>query len=310
MDHYENDHNELVETIHAMKALEANGYVIGENVDYLEDYHLNDPHFLSPDSKRVGRWRSKMVDFCYEVAEYCMSNRETVAIAMSYLDRFLRTPAGLEVCQNQDLFKLAAMTCHYMTIKIHEPPAIPPDVISEMSLGAFSVQQAEDMELVILQSIQWKVNPPTTFSFLRQFLFLLPSSLTTKALKENAYDQAVELLELALKDRHFVCDKPSDMALAALLSSVKRACGDDTDKYVSIWSILLEAAEMDSHDVLDMQRRLKSLAESLGHLDDESCISTGSIDKFPCKRLYFDGHASGSVLDLESICERADLLQS
>lgn len=295
----EHDKREIFECLRAMRALENNGYVI-EDTDELALASLEAGR-LSPDSKRVGRWRTKMVDFCYEVAEYCMSDRETVTIAMSFLDRFLRTPAGLEVCQNQDLFKLAAMTCHYTTIKIHEPPAIPPEVISEMSLGAFSVEQAEDMEFVILQSLKWKVNPPTTFSFLRQFLFLLPASLTTKALKESAYDAAVEQIEMALRDRHFVKDKHSVVAMAALSNAIKKACLNDTDKYIAIWSLLMDAAEMDTREVLRVQERLQALADTL-QFDEQSCgsaSSSGSVDKFPCKRL-FHGHGSDSLLDLES----------
>ena len=278
--------DEALDVLQAMLKLESKGYIVETDEDLVDEFVGDDHTRLTPDCKRVGRWRAKMVDFCYEVAEYCMSDRETVAIAMSYLDRFLRTPAGLEVCQNQDLFKLAAMTCHYTTIKIHEPPAVPPEVISEMSLGAFSVEQAEDMEFVILQSIGWRVNPPTSYAFLRQFLYLIPVGLMTVERKEAAYEAAVEQLDFALRDRHFVKDKESDIAMSALLNALKAQCGDDAEKYVAIWSIVMKAANLDTRIVLSTQSRLKALADSMEG-DVESFDSTGSVDKFPCKRLFY-----------------------
>jgi len=277
---------ENLDVLQAMRKLEDSGYTVETDQALVDEFVGDDHTRLTPDSKRVGRWRAKMVDFCYEVAEYCMSDRETVAIAMSYLDRFLRTPAGLEVCQNQDLFKLAAMTCHYTTIKIHEPPAVPPEVISEMSLGAFSVEQAEDMEFVILQSIGWRVNPPTSYAFLRQFLYLIPVGLMTANLKESAYEAAVEQLDFALRDRHFVKDKQSDIAMSGLLNALRSICGDDTEKYVAVWSTLMKSADMESRIVLATQSRLKALADSMEQ-DVESFDSTGSVDKFPCKRLFY-----------------------
>lgn len=291
--HTPQDREEQLDILRAMQILESNGYAVcdteaSENAQDLK---------LHPDSKRVGRWRAKMVDFCYEVADYCMSDRETVAIAMSFLDRFLRTPAGLEVCQNQDLFKLAAMTCHYTTIKIHEPPAVPPDVICEMSLGAFSVEQAEDMEFVILQSIDWRVNPPTAMAFLRQFLYLIPTGLMTRTVKESIYEASVEQMEMALRDRHFVKTADSLIAMSTLLNTLKSTTKDH-ETYVSIWSILLNAADMDSRIILETQRRLQDLVDSGGPTDEQTFDSTGSVDKFPCKRLFFG--RSNSLLNLET----------
>lgn len=290
---------DTMEVLEAMRRMEENGYTVKTDEDLVAEFVGDDAHRLTPDSKRVGRWRAKMVDFCYEVAEYCMSDRETVAIAMSYLDRFLRTPAGLEVCQNQDLFKLAAMTCHYTTIKIHEPPAVPPEVISEMSLGAFSVEQAEDMEFVILQSIGWRVNPPTSYAFLRQFLYLIPVGLMTASQKESIYESAVEQLDFALRDRHFVKDKASDIAMSALLNAIKEKCGDDTEKYVALWSTLMNTGDLDSRIVLATQSRLKVLAESM-EADVESFDSTGSVDKFPCKRLFYGRSNSLQTMETSS----------
>lgn len=282
-----------LDMLSAMRQLEANNYCVAEvnPDDFPADYKLH------PDSKRVGRWRAKMVDFCYEVADYCMSDRETVAIAISLLDRFLRTPAGLEVCQNQDLFKLAAMTCHYTTIKVHEPPAVPPEVISEMSLGAFSVEQAEDMEFVILQSIRWRVNPPTAMAFLRQFLYLIPVGLMTTAVKENIYETSVQQIEMALRDRHFVKDKYSVIAMSALSNALKQANKHDPEKYVSIWSGLMKDAKMDPRMILKTQERLQELADMVAQGDEETFDSTASVDKFPCKRLFYG--RSNSLLSLE-----------
>ena len=36
-----------------------------------------------------------------------------------------------------------------------------PDVFPALSIGAYTVQDIEDMELLILQRLSWRVNPPT-----------------------------------------------------------------------------------------------------------------------------------------------------
>ena len=113
-----------------------------ENAYLSDDYlHQND----LPDTAAKGplhtldQDRAKMVGWQYQVADFCRFNRETVAIATSYFDRFLTKDSAAETLSNTDLFQLAAMTCFYTAAKIHEPESFEPWMLSKMSRGLYSL---------------------------------------------------------------------------------------------------------------------------------------------------------------------------
>jgi len=163
--------------------------------------------------------RSKMVLWCYSVASYCGCSRETVSIAVSVFDRYLASASGSEALKSFRLFQLAAMTCFYTAIKIHEPQALSPDVFSKLSRGEYSVPELEEMERKILQSTGWRVNPPTAQSFAREFLLLVPSTMMTSATKQKALESARNQIEWSLHDFSFISAKASNIALAALFNA-------------------------------------------------------------------------------------------
>merc|ERR1712232_842236 len=79
--------------------------------------------------------RFAMARWCNETADFCNYKRETVAIAINCLDRFMSTPNGREVLLDRNLYQLAAMTALYSSVKIHEQEAMDPDLMSMLSRG-------------------------------------------------------------------------------------------------------------------------------------------------------------------------------
>lgn len=170
--------------------------------------------------------RSKMCAWCYQVADYCKFSRESVEVALSYLDRFMASTHGTEALQNRSTYQLASMTCMYMAIKIHERQAMSPDVVSQLSQGVYSPLQIEQMETKILTALDWRMNPPTVTSFSRALLLLA-------GISSREYEVAMELArlqsEVATSAYHLMATPPSIVALAiscnALesLGSIKRS---------------------------------------------------------------------------------------
>lgn len=163
--------------------------------------------------------RAKMVGWQYQVADFCRFDRETVAIATSYFDRFLGTKAAAESHTNTDLFQLAAMTCFYTAAKIHEPESFEPWMLSKMSRGLYSPEQVEKMEMVILQAIGWRTNPPTALSFVRELLDILPECYLSKEMKPAVFDLCKFQTELCVRIYQFVPMKASTIAMAALMNA-------------------------------------------------------------------------------------------
>jgi len=227
---------ELMATVHAIRQQEE----IYTPDDYLQNMRNsnkkegenNNPFddFLPIDED----WRSKIVDWCYTVSDRCELDRNTIAISMNIFDRFMSI-ITIETCcdgggSNQYCnrgvlyYQLAAMVCLYTAVKIHEPVALEPKVISLMSRNVYSAEEVVEMEQTILHTVQWRLNPPTPMSFVHYFLSMIPTDIVDP--KEiDEYDVILELtkqqIELGIKDYCFVGSYASCMALAALTNAIQ-----------------------------------------------------------------------------------------
>lgn len=73
-------------------------------------------------------------------------SREVVAVAMSYLDRYL---CARKV--NKKMFQLAAMTSLFVAIKLYEPSALKLSSLTGLSRGFFTPEHIIAMEQSILR---------------------------------------------------------------------------------------------------------------------------------------------------------------
>lgn len=161
--------------------------------------------------------RFKMAEWYYKVVDLCKFSRETVAVAMSYLDRYISTEAGRPALDDYTVYQLAGMTCLYTAIKIHEPEAITP---AQLSSGTYTNEQVTDMELLILAAIRWHMNPPVALSFINNFLALLPSVMS-KSDRDAVYELAKFQTELAVIEYSLITVDASTVAFAAILNALE-----------------------------------------------------------------------------------------
>lgn len=203
--------------------------------------------------------RSKMTAWCYQVVDFCKFHRETVEIAMNYADRFLATPAGLAALSDRTTYQLAVMTALYTAVKLHEPEAMDPKLVSNLSRGAYTPQQVEAMEAVMLGALQWKLNPPTALSFVRQYLDLLPGDVLDAGVRQTAYDITKYQTELAVNEYDFCSVFPSTTAYCSLVNSLE-SMGLDAKVVAEISRVIASAAGIDVYDdkALNVQNWLYS----------------------------------------------------
>ena len=100
----------------------------------------------------------------------------------------MATPQGHAAIINGEEFQLAAMTSLYIAVKIHEPEIMSASLISTLSRGAHTTKNVERMEQKILHAVRWRVNPPTSLSFVRQYIKLLPQEFLDEETKTTLYD--------------------------------------------------------------------------------------------------------------------------
>uniref|UniRef100_A0A7S4QQU5 Cyclin-like domain-containing protein n=1 Tax=Ditylum brightwellii TaxID=49249 RepID=A0A7S4QQU5_9STRA len=161
--------------------------------------------------------RRKMIEWCYQIVDQCGFDRESVVIAISYLDRFLMTQSGVPALHNNKTFQLVTMTCLYIAIKLFEPEVIDPSIVSHISRGLYTEQDIVDMEMVILSALQWRVQPPTAIAFVRHFLALVDLEERTKS---QIVDASRIQIEKAVSNYEFIGINPSMIAAASILNTV------------------------------------------------------------------------------------------
>ncbi|KAL7476350.1 hypothetical protein ACHAW6_002222 [Cyclotella cf. meneghiniana] len=201
---------EITDRIHVMQRQESTSYKSRDYVDGKE-----------PAVDR--ECRVKMCEWCYQVTDFCRFKRETVAVSMSYLDRFLSKsrPSAKRALKYKKDYQLAAMTCLYIAVKLFEPLAMDTGLLSSISQGCYTESDISEMEQEILTSLGWRMNGPTAHDFLSHIIALLPSSV-------YAYDDSIPTtlsdfsrfqVELAVSDYDLSLHKSSVVALAAILNS-------------------------------------------------------------------------------------------
>jgi len=157
-------------------------------------------------------WRDRMLIFYHKLLNRIGSTtaHETLEIACSYLDRFLAAPGlATEALRNKPLFQLLSTTVLYTAVKMHEVSALTPTLMANISHGVFTDEDVEEMELVLAQTLQWRLNPPTSHSFIRLFLDLIPERQMDRAI---AYKLATYQTEWTMRNELLFTERKAVIA--------------------------------------------------------------------------------------------------
>jgi hypothetical protein len=199
--------------------------------------------------------RLSVAQWCVKIIGICHYKRETAAIAISCLDRFVSTPDGHQVLLDRRQFQLAALTSVYTAVKIHEQKALAPDLVAKLSHGSHTETDIEAMERRMLQALQWRVNPPTSMEFVRKFLDLIPQDVLDEKSRKVAMELVQYQVDLSVGGYDFCTKKASCIAFASLLNAVESVQNDNmTSSYVE--SVIAHSANINSHAFQDLRDKL------------------------------------------------------
>jgi hypothetical protein len=242
--------DDCLETIAAMRHQETTGYATSDWLQ-LEQHEpqmsaSNGP--LHCEAVDVD-CRNTVAAWGLQVADYCQFGGETVEIAMSCVDRFLASAEGTTARNDRNVFQLASMTALYTAIKIHEPNAMDPKSVARLSRGVFSPEEIEKMEIKLLHALKWRVNPPTTLSFARKLLSLIPEQVLDGDLRGAVFDLTRCQTEFAIGNYQLVPVPASTVAYSALMNSLESlGLGDKVVNNCS--HIFSQALQVDCDSVL------------------------------------------------------------
>lgn len=209
-----------------------------------------------PDDLADASCREKMCEWSYRVCDHFHTSREIVAFAFSFLDRFL------DKCScDRTAFKLAAMTALYMSTKLHNPKQISIASLSELSRGEFEQEHIAEMERIILETLEWRMNPPTVQAFVDRLLAFLPTGDANTAL--FVHERATFFAELTVYDYKFVTQDRMTIAVACMLNAVEGL--DDMFSVEQIRSQFLGSLRLRLNIEID-QKTLEGLQARLWYL--------------------------------------------
>lgn len=108
----------------------------------------------------VDACRSKMCQWIYQVVDCTRLQRETAAVAVSYLDRFMCTTSfsAYKARYDRKEYQLCALTSLYIATKIFEPFALDASLVSKLSRGLHTTEEIIALEYEILTALRWRVN--------------------------------------------------------------------------------------------------------------------------------------------------------
>jgi hypothetical protein len=283
---------DTLETIAAMRHQEDTGYVTSDWLQLEQsEPHNNLMRINAPLHCEVVDvdCRDKMTAWCIQVGDFCKFNRNTLEITMSLLDRFMATPQAAMTRNDRELYQLACMAAFYTAVKVHEPEAMDPKLVSSLSQGAYSAEDIEAMECKILSALKWRVNPPTSMAFVRELMHLIPEETLDRGICNFAYELTQFQTELAVCNHHLVSVQASTVAYAALMNSLE-SLGLDDKVIACVGSILSAALHIDRSS-LSVAKTQGTLYKSVfqhpvdGPLARKPRAAISSCNKRPKRRL-------------------------
>ena len=209
-------------------------------------------------------WRSKIVEWAYQVIDHLDYDREIVAVALHYLDRYLCRRSV-----DKRTFQLVSMTCLHTACKIYSlrRQQLSMASLMQLSRGYFTEDQIFATERSILAYVHgdstrsdlsqrydfranfiythiihiihycvapficsdlgWYMHPPTPLTFAKHFVLLLDPNACSSQVWHDMMEVAKFLTELAVTEYPFAPLKPSSVGLAALMTSMEEVSDED-----------------------------------------------------------------------------------
>ncbi|KAG6624578.1 cyclin-D3-1-like [Carya illinoinensis] len=190
----------------------------GQLVSLLSKELQNDQLFenLKNDPYLAGT-RAEAVEWMLKVNAHYSFSVLTAILAVNYLDRFLssfRSQAG-----KPWMIQLAAVACLSLAAKVEETQVLLLlELQGEDTRYVFEAKTIKRMEMLVLSTLQWKMNPVTPLSFLDYFIRRL--GLKGHLCWEFLW-RCERILLSVLTDSRFMSYLPSVVATATMLHVVR-----------------------------------------------------------------------------------------
>lgn len=246
--------------------------------------------------------RMTMVDWCYSIVDTCYFDRESVAVAMDMVDRFLSIPAKCKQIYLRDKkqYQLLTIGALYMAIKTSEPTIFGSDVFAATSAGIYSVQEIEDMEMIILEGLEWRIIASTSIQMAHYILsVIMPHVDLEESALEFILDELRFQTEYAVRDYYFTTQRASTVAVAAILNTLDQGDHRVNHQVLDAMVFVLDENFASPAEIIAAKERLTSLMDSDDCVEESVCtLSESSIKNEISFSNSFDTQETGNLNDL------------
>ena len=198
-----------------------------EQTTYRSCNYLHPQSSSSPVNLRVvdEEVRTKMVDWCYSFVDTCQFERKSVAMAMEMVDRFLSKSSKVSEAVLCDCmqFQLLTITALYVVVKINGETSLAIDFIVYIHQDLYTIKEIESMERTLLNELAWRISAPISGHMAHHILSLVVGAEQVSLDKTTwnfILDEMTFQAEKAVRDYYFVTQRPSTIAIAAMLNVI------------------------------------------------------------------------------------------
>ncbi|KAK8653017.1 hypothetical protein V6N13_127038 [Hibiscus sabdariffa] len=244
------------------------------------DVNSDEPLFLA---------RKEALEWVFKVKEHYGFHALTMVLAVNYFDRFV---SSLKFQKDKPwMGQLAAVACLSLAAKFEETQVpLLLDLQVEGSKYVFDSNTIQRMELLVLSTLQWRMNPVTPISFFNH----ITSRLGLKTHLHLEFLRRCErLLLLLIADSRFMLYIPSIIAAATMVHVIKeiepchyleyqkqligvlKTC---EDKVNACYKLILELLESHCKGNRGHKRKHRSIPSSPNDVIDASFSCDNSVD--------------------------------
>jgi len=196
--------------------IDTDPYVVSEyaesvfrNMKKREGSYVVRDYLNNPSSQTTGSMRAILVDWLVEVQENFELYHETLYLAIKIVDNYLQNKPTAK-----ELLQLVGATALQIACKIEEHHPPPLDDFKFICDDAYTHKQFIQMEIKILKTLDFDINLPIPYRFLRRYARV--NAMSMQILTLSRY-----ILELSLQEATFVVIRPSLIAAACLCLAQK-----------------------------------------------------------------------------------------
>jgi len=222
--------------------------------------------------------RNEICTWFYSIVDHFTFDREVVGVALNYFDRYMFQQTS-DVFKSGDEIQLVATTSIYLAIKLHSMGEKRARALQNLSSGPFEAKRVSAMEAKLLETLDWKLNPPTMHQFAVYYAMLHPLGKFC-AHSTHLYEVACHQVDLVVFfPRLLEKFKPSVLAYAAILNASEEVSprvlsSELKEQWLSLMSHSL--VQMDPAHVKEAQTALVDVCPQLPDMACYEILGKGS----------------------------------